>query len=152
TPLAQVGRVGDRVWRDINANGILDTGEPGVAGVEVNLYQSDGLWIASTVTDSNGNYEFPALAPGDYYIVFTSPEGYVFTSQDAGADDTVDSDASLGGVQGWRTSGHCQITTCAGQVRLDRYKHSLKKPSGRKEHATQGTVALGDRAGGGPRS
>src|SRR5262249_17980097 len=54
--------------------------------------------------------------------------------------------------QGWRTSGHCQITTCAGQVRLDRYKHSLKKPSGRKEHATQGTVALGDRAGGGPRS
>src|SRR5438874_10649149 len=56
------------------------------------------------------------------------------------------------GPQGGRTSGGCWITTCAGHVRPDRYKHSLAKASGRLKDAGQGTVALGNRAGGGPRS
>jgi hypothetical protein len=31
--------------------------------------------------------------PGDYYVEFVTPDGYVFSPQDQGADDTIDSDA-----------------------------------------------------------
>ncbi len=33
-------KLGDRVWDDLNANGIQDAGEPGIDGVTVNLYKA----------------------------------------------------------------------------------------------------------------
>ena len=34
--------IGDRVWHDTDRDGIQDPGEPGVAGVTVTLFGSDG--------------------------------------------------------------------------------------------------------------
>ncbi|WP_424098361.1 choice-of-anchor E domain-containing protein [Moorena producens] len=85
--------VGDKVWEDLNGDGIQDAGEPGIANALVNIYKSDNTFVDATFTDSNGNYSFSDLDPGDYIIEFTSPAvGYNFTNQDAG-DDTLDSDA-----------------------------------------------------------
>ncbi len=52
-------QIGNRVWSDINANGIQDPGEPGVAGVQVQLKRvaDDYIW-GTAVTDANGNYYF----------------------------------------------------------------------------------------------
>ncbi|MEM7536113.1 MAG: SdrD B-like domain-containing protein [Chloroflexota bacterium] len=87
--------VGNFVWEDLNADGIQDAGEPGVQGVDVELYEvGNNTPIASTTTDSNGLYEFTGLQPGEYYVVFEQPAGYEFTDRDAGSDDTVDSDAN----------------------------------------------------------
>ncbi len=74
--------IGDKVWYDNNSNGTQDAGEPGVAGVTVTLYASNGTTVvATTVTDANGNYLFTGLpAATDYIVGITPPAGMVFTS------------------------------------------------------------------------
>lgn len=84
--------VGDFVWNDENMNGIQDEGEAGIEGIEVKLFTCSGDWLASTVTDASGMYLFEGLDAGDYYLEFVNPFGWIFTYQDEGADDAVDSD------------------------------------------------------------
>lgn len=58
-PLApDMPRIGDFVWEDANADGIQDPDEPGIAGVLVNLLNSNGVKIGETFTDINGFYVF----------------------------------------------------------------------------------------------
>ena len=92
--------IGDKVWNDLNNNGIQDAGEPGIAGVTVTLYAGDGVTvIATTTTDALGNYLFSNLDAGTYVVGFSGlPAGYVFATKDAGTDDNKDSDAD--GVTG----------------------------------------------------
>lgn len=87
--------LGDKVWEDTNTNGIQDSGEPGVSGVTVKLYNCNDDLIATTTTDSNGNYLFSDLVPGDYYVLFVLPAGYTFTTQDTGSNDEKDSDVDI---------------------------------------------------------
>jgi protocatechuate 3,4-dioxygenase beta subunit len=94
--LYEQASIGDTVWEDVDGDGIQDVDEPGLEGVIVNLYDCDGNLIASTTTDADGLYNF-TVPPGDYYVEFVAPNGYVFTPQDQGADDTVDSDANVDG-------------------------------------------------------
>jgi protocatechuate 3,4-dioxygenase beta subunit len=86
--------VGDRVFLDVNANGIQDTGESGLAGVTVRLYNSTGTLVATTTTDASGNYLFSGVGAGNYYLEFATPTGYAISSQDQGSNDANDSDAS----------------------------------------------------------
>ena len=90
--------LGDFVWNDLNGNGIQDAGEPGIPNVPVNLYTCGGVFVASTITDANGIYSFTGLAPGSYYVVFTTPSGDKITKQYQGGDITKDSnpDTSTG--------------------------------------------------------
>ena len=81
------GSIGDRVWKDMNANGVQDSGEPNFPGVTVNLLNSSGAVIATKTTDANGNYLFDNLAAGDYKVQFVKPGGYVFTQQYAQGPD-----------------------------------------------------------------
>ncbi|MBU2447491.1 MAG: CIA30 family protein [Bacteroidetes bacterium] len=90
--------IGDRVWKDINKNGIQDNGEPGVQGVKVTLHNCDNSLVAQTTTNSNGYYLFlnqPASV--SYYVKFELPNGYMFTTKDAGSNDALDSDANPDG-------------------------------------------------------
>lgn len=88
--------LGDRVWIDLNSNGIQDAGEPGVAGVSVTLYNSAGNAIRSTVSDENGLYLFTDITPGTYTIGFSNlPAGYIATAQNAaGSTAANNSDAN----------------------------------------------------------
>ncbi|WP_164490234.1 SdrD B-like domain-containing protein [Runella sp. SP2] len=89
------GSIGDYVWKDQNDNGIQDSGEPGVAGVIIQLLKGATV-VATDTTDANGLYLFPNLLSGTYKvkIVTTSlPAGCVIsTKKDLGGDDTKDSD------------------------------------------------------------
>ncbi|MBW6467239.1 MAG: DUF11 domain-containing protein, partial [Brevefilum sp.] len=61
--------VSGTVWDDLNGDGVQDTGELGIPGVTVCLYNAAGTTvIACTTTDVNGDYVFPGVAPGDYVI------------------------------------------------------------------------------------
>ncbi|MEO1085336.1 MAG: SdrD B-like domain-containing protein, partial [Acidobacteriota bacterium] len=68
--------VGDRVWLD-DGDGIQDGGEPGVAGVTVNLYDPSDALLDSVDTDGDGRFSF-SPGPGDYYLEFVPPADLAF--------------------------------------------------------------------------
>lgn len=70
------GSIGDTVWFDADADGVVDGGENGIPGVTVLLARdldNDGVIdpgevIATTTTDANGQYLFDGLPAGDYLV------------------------------------------------------------------------------------
>ncbi|NJL59080.1 MAG: YSIRK signal domain/LPXTG anchor domain surface protein, partial [Desulfobacteraceae bacterium] len=85
--------LGDIVWYDADADGIQDSGEAGVPGVTVKLYNASGAVIGTTSTDSTGYYRFDNLAPGSYSVEFVRPDGYSFSPKNQGGDSAKDSNA-----------------------------------------------------------
>ena len=93
-----LGSLGKTVFLDANGNGSQDAGETVVPGVTVRLFRANadgtkGAQVATTVTDSAGDYNFNDLEPGDYIVVLAPPAGFGLTVTNVG-DDTSDSDFS----------------------------------------------------------
>ncbi len=88
--------LGDFVWVDYNKDGIQDDGEPGIVDIKVTLYSQDGKEIGSTTTDENGKYLFK-VSPGQYYLIFGLPDGFVFTGQNQGTNTDKDSNPDSSG-------------------------------------------------------
>jgi uncharacterized repeat protein (TIGR01451 family) len=89
-------QLGDFAWRDDNKDGLQNDGPTSaLAGVTAKLYKSDGAFTGLTrLTDSNGQYLFENLPPGDYYVVFTEPTGYAFTQPYRNGDDASNNDVN----------------------------------------------------------
>jgi hypothetical protein len=90
--------VGDFIWNDANANGIQDSTELGLADIMVSLYTCSDSLIGTAQTDADGYYVMRGkrplgLPPGDYYLHFSAPEGWLFSPQNEGDDPELDSDA-----------------------------------------------------------
>nr|MCU0470784.1 carboxypeptidase regulatory-like domain-containing protein [Arcicella sp.] len=94
--IGNLGSIGDFVWRDDNGNGIQDAGEPGIAGVTVNLYKGT-TFQTSVITDTNGKYTFSGLTSGAYQVEFITPTQSRFSPANKGTDDTKDSDVGANG-------------------------------------------------------
>ena len=93
--------LGDFVFNDADGDGVQDAGENGIAGVLVKLQNPDGSAVVdgngdpiTTTTDANGYYAFNGLNPGEYKVMFVAPDGFDFTTANAGSDDALDSDAN----------------------------------------------------------
>ncbi len=70
--------VGDRVWLDLDADGVQDPGEPGIAGVDLALLDDSGRRVATTTTSAAGTYRFSGLAADHPYRIVlanTTPSG-----------------------------------------------------------------------------
>ncbi len=116
----QKSSLGDKIWEDINKNGIQDSAEPGLENVVVKLYDCNDNLISTTTTNSLGHYSFTNLNPGSYYVQFILLQGYTFTNQDVGNDDTKDSDANINNGKTICTtllSGENDLTLDAGLYR-----------------------------------
>jgi PKD repeat protein len=85
--------LGDLVWNDFDADGIQESGEPGLSGVTVSLYTANGTLVDATLTDTHGVYSFAYFPLGRYYLEFSLLDGFLFSPKDQGADETRDSDA-----------------------------------------------------------
>ncbi len=106
TSAPQTGSVGDRVWKDLDGDGVQDSGEPGLSGVTVQLLNSGGTVIATQTTNSSGNYLFSGLAAGTYKVQVVS------STLPSGSTKTYDLD-------GTGTANIATFTLTAGQNRTD---------------------------------
>jgi protocatechuate 3,4-dioxygenase beta subunit len=69
--------LGNRVWDDLDNDGLRGAAEPGLANVPVTLYDAvSKLQIATTKTDSAGHYLFPYLGAGSYFVEVIPPASY----------------------------------------------------------------------------
>ncbi len=92
------GSIGDRIWEDLNGNGIQDVGEPGLKDVFVFLEDENENAIPGVsfeLSDANGDYSFEDLPLGNYVLRFATPSGYTLTGGDKGENDAIDSDPSF---------------------------------------------------------
>jgi SdrD B-like domain len=113
--------IGNRVWDDLNANGIQDAGEPGIPNVVITISSPTGSLrtasgcngttgdgVATTVTtDAQGLYQFVCLDPGKSFTLSIDKSqlavggplaGYNATISVAGGDITLDSNGIDGGA------------------------------------------------------
>ena len=56
------------VFNDLNGTGTIDPGDTGFSGWTVNLLNSQDKVIATTITDSQGDYSFTGVGPGPQTI------------------------------------------------------------------------------------
>jgi uncharacterized repeat protein (TIGR01451 family) len=88
----QTGSLGDRVWEDLNGNGVQDAGEAGLSNVVVRLLNAEGTEVAVTQTDTNGVFLFSAQLPGAYVLDVAAPQGFEPTRYQIGEDRALDND------------------------------------------------------------
>jgi hypothetical protein len=90
TPLRYA--VGDRVWLDVNSDGVQQPEEPAASATVSLLSVTDNV-VATTNTDATGHYQFSNLRGGRYRLKFTElPAHHVLTGRAAGTDAALDSD------------------------------------------------------------
>ncbi len=87
------GKIGDFVWYDVDADGVQDSGEPGIANITVSLYEDtdgdgvlevggDDSLLSTTTTDADGGYLFQNLGLGRYWAVVNSADSDLPESND----------------------------------------------------------------------
>ena len=66
------GEVSGTVWAENDYNGLFATDEAKLQDITVQLISDNGTVVATAQTDKLGQYDFTGLAPGNYYVKFTS--------------------------------------------------------------------------------
>lgn len=79
--------IGNRLWNDLDHDGVQDAGEPPLAGVTVSLYDVNGNLVATTVTAADGTYTFSSAGadgiPGTADdLLNAGPDGVPNTADD----------------------------------------------------------------------
>jgi hypothetical protein len=94
-------KIGNYVWLDTNQDGIQDSSDQPLSGVQVWLTDLSGNILSTTTTSATGEYYFiaPTLGAGVAYQVMlpltqTALLNYQPTVQDAGTNDAADSDGN----------------------------------------------------------
>ncbi|MBC2147627.1 SdrD B-like domain-containing protein [Listeria booriae] len=64
----KLGSVSDVMFEDLNGNTTQDSGEKGVAGIKVELFNTQGSLVATTTTGADGRYTFADVPDGTYYV------------------------------------------------------------------------------------
>ncbi|MFZ4812086.1 MAG: SdrD B-like domain-containing protein [Ilumatobacteraceae bacterium] len=79
--LVGAGSIGDRLWYDIDADGIQDADEPGIAGANITVTWrgpdgvaggGDDVIYPIVVTDANGAYSVTSLPAGNFTVTVTA--------------------------------------------------------------------------------
>lgn len=66
------GEVSGTVWAENDYNGLFATDEAKLQDITVQLISDNGTVVATAQTNKLGQYDFTGLAPGNYYVKFTS--------------------------------------------------------------------------------
>ncbi|MBK8026890.1 MAG: hypothetical protein IPK19_37265 [Chloroflexi bacterium] len=106
--------IGNFVWDDLDGDGTQDGGEPGIAGVTVQLWNSTKTFMYDeAVTSATGIYTVVAPVPGSYRVRVIKPSSADdFSPKDANANNTLDSDVNPTGTD----TGYTDIISIASNV------------------------------------
>ncbi|MCA9364791.1 MAG: carboxypeptidase regulatory-like domain-containing protein [Candidatus Moranbacteria bacterium] len=100
-----IGEISGILFRDENANGILEPSDIRLSGEDVDLYKENmgGSYVfdSTATTNASGVYTFEGLSNGRYRVDFTNAisSNQEFTLKDQGADEAVDSDVFFTGSE-----------------------------------------------------
>jgi len=96
--------IGNFAWLDFNRNGVQDPGEDPIDNLPLCLFNSNGVKIASTTTNSNGYYVFNSTNHGlgynsTYYIaidpIIFNPEDGTYTIDNLNIEPTFSTNVTL---------------------------------------------------------
>ncbi len=80
--------LGGVVFNDLNSNAQRNSGESGMSGIVLALYDTGtGLQTGTTTTEADGSYRFTGLWPGSYQLRFTPTSSHPATSGTPVAQD-----------------------------------------------------------------
>jgi protocatechuate 3,4-dioxygenase beta subunit len=106
---SSTGSVSGRYFSDNNNSDREDGGDTPIGGQNVYLTQG-GKVVATTKTDSNGNYKFNNVADGGYVVEFAAVGGAPgFSRANVGGNDAIDSDVWKVGSNGNGIAAYADI-------------------------------------------
>ena len=89
--------IGDKVWEDLNGDGIQNADEPGIANVWINLQDENGNSLQWTHTNESGKYIFFGLFADTYRLQVSTPDGFEPSpAHESGNDEDSDFDPITG--------------------------------------------------------
>jgi hypothetical protein len=103
------------VYSDVNSNGQLDSGEPGLVGWTVQLLNSANHVIATTTTDASGDFAFSGVGPGTHTIDEVVQTGYIETTSPVTVTLATTSGQNVSGLN----FGDFQVESLSGKVFTD---------------------------------
>ncbi len=109
--------VGDRVFADLDGDGVQDAGEPGIGGVTVTLTLPDTT-TRTAVTAADGSYRFDLLRAGDHRVDVDTTSGPVAGLTLTTANDPTDLTLAAGDVVDTVDFGFRQVVDVALAHRL----------------------------------
>jgi protocatechuate 3,4-dioxygenase beta subunit len=112
TPAYAAGGITGDVYNDLNGNGVLDPGDPGLDNWVVEVFNSSAVMVASQVTHAGGTFDFEGLTPGSYTVKEVLQTGWTLTSPPAPGSFTVA--VTAGGTASGRDFGNFQNITLSG--------------------------------------
>jgi large repetitive protein len=133
------GTISGTVYTDVNNDGVIDSGEAPIGGVQVQLLNAAGVAVATTTTGPGGTYVFSDVPAGSYSVVEVQPTGYTdgkdtpgtgSTSLSTSANDRILVTLPAGGSSTGNNFGEQVIPvatgTIAGNVYLDTNNDGLR--------------------------
>ena len=130
-----LAKIAGVAFEDRNANGVMDEGESGMAGVTVTVTSSrDGSEVAKSVTGADGVFSLEDLRPGSYELTLTYPEGFVSSRmvdvtlplEHGKAEQTVSLQISMGNRWVDQMLGAVRPATLTGRFWLDENNNGVK--------------------------
>ena len=145
SPPAALLTVTGLLWLDDDGNGLFETTEKPLAGLFVNLRECDAnTWKGTVQSDAIGQYVFPNLTEGSYYVDFLKPgDEYEFTIPKISGDGGDPRDSDVITQDSYKGSSDClavkegfQELTNAGFVLKDEGEDSELAPAPSKAPAS----------------
>jgi uncharacterized repeat protein (TIGR01451 family) len=126
--LIRLASTGNYVWNDKDGNGVQDITETGIQNVNVTVYNASAKTaVKSAVTNASGFYSISGLMPGDYYMKFDLPVGWIQTTPNV-SNDNFDSDVDQ--TNGVNTTASTHLNPGEYDQTLDAGYYKCAKISG----------------------
>ena len=125
-------RLSGKVYYDANDSSSYTNGEEGFKDITVELLGPDGAVIATTTTDTDGNYSFTRLPVGDYTVKVTKAGAIANLDQTEDPDSTKDNTSGTvtlnadNPVQENINFGYVKKHAISGNVYLDQNRDKTK--------------------------